>query len=319
MPSNILFSSEDNAKLNLLLTHSRVAPGAGSMILRVNGEYANSLPLRSSYWRDTQLYRLNIPMRDFNPGINKVSVEIYGPVDIRNQQRRFAVYMSEKSNLKLSSWVKFIPTEGHHVSPQDFFAISDDCGKKAQLTVSPNDPVQLKNLWRLISHVSHHTKKAMPGLLVTTKREQSRPFHVIFGDDVPSTPFFNETKQDSQWDTLKQRLFEFVAHNESEHEDSESYFIPTNDNDIAYVKHTNDEGWYRIHMLPTTQDEFASFLRNENIMPPAGALSEREFSSSTSQYIKAAFIGYPAGLAVVSLLIIWWMSAFVTRALEARR
>nr|WP_269809285.1 glycosyl hydrolase family 8 [Enterovibrio nigricans] len=131
-------------------------------------------------------------------------------------------------------------------------------------------------------------------MLVTTKREQSRPFHVIFGDDVPSTPFFNETKQDSQWDTLKQRLFEFVAHNESEHEDSESYFIPTNDNDIAYVKHTNDEGWYRIHMLPTTQDEFASFLRNENIMPPAGALSEREFSSSTSQYIKAAFIGYPA-------------------------
>ncbi|MDD1779827.1 cellulose biosynthesis cyclic di-GMP-binding regulatory protein BcsB [Enterovibrio sp. ZSDZ35] len=318
MPSNILFSSEDNAKINLLLTHSRVAPGAGSMILRVNGDYANSLPLRSSYWRDSQHYRLNIPMRDFRPGINKVTVEVYGPVDVRNQQRRFAVYMSEKSNLKLSSWVKFIPTESHHVSPQDFYAISDDCGKKAQLTVDPNDPVQLESLWRLISHVSHHTKKAMPGLLVTADREQTRPFHVVFGEEEQATPFFTEIKPHSTWGEMKQRLFDFVANTQFE-EESVNDFEPNTVDEIAYVKHTNDQGWYRIIMLESTSEEFASFLRNEHIMPPAGVLSEREFSSSTSQFVKAAFIGYPAGLAAVALLIIWWMSAFVTRSLETRR
>ncbi|KXF83104.1 hypothetical protein [Enterovibrio coralii] len=316
MPSNIIFSSEDNAKINLLLTHSRVAPGAGSMILRVNGEYANSLPLRSSYWRDTQHYRLNIPMRDFKPGINKVSVEIYGPVDIQNQQRRFAVYMSDKSNLRLSEWVKFIPTEDHDVSPLDFYAISDDCGKQAQLTVDPADKAQLENLWRLISHVSHSTKKAMPGLLVTTDKQQKRPFHVLFGEDVPKTPFFDEVRQDSRWAVMRQQLFSFVA--ASEIDDITSDAVPNTAGDMAYVKHTNDRGWYRIHMLDSTEDEFASFLRNEHVKPPSGVLSEREFSSNSSQFLKAAFIGYPAALAAIALILIWWISGFVTRYLEAR-
>ncbi|MGF1766888.1 cellulose biosynthesis cyclic di-GMP-binding regulatory protein BcsB [Enterovibrio makurazakiensis] len=322
MPSNILFSDEDNAKINLLLSHSRVAPGAGSMILRVNGEYANSLPLRSSYWRDSQHYRLNIPMRKFSPGINRVSVEIYGPVDVQNQDRRFAVYMSEKSNLRLSSWVKFIPTEGHKVSAHDFFAIADDCGKQAQISVDKKDPVQLANLWRLLSYVSHRTHKAMPGLMITGETEQRRPFHISLTDIEAAEPYILPAQNVSRWDGLKTHLFDFVAgKGEAEQENfytSDMMFSePTSE--LATIKHTNQEGWYRIQFAETTYEKFDDFMRSESSSAPAGVLSEREFSSSTSQFFKAAFIGYPAGLSILALFIIWWMSAFVSRALEARK
>ncbi|PCS21299.1 cellulose biosynthesis cyclic di-GMP-binding regulatory protein BcsB [Candidatus Enterovibrio escicola] len=319
MPSNILFSREDNAKINLLLTHSHVAPGAGSMILRVNGKYANSLPLRSSYWRDTQHYRLNIPMRDFKSGVNLVTVEVYGPVDILNQQRRFSVYMSDRSNLKLSSWVKFIPTEDHHVSPQDFLAIADDCGKQTQITVDINDSIQLANLWRLLSHVSHLTQKSIPCLMVTIDTKQHRTFHVSMKQIMLNKQHSAEPINRSQWASLKQKLFEFVvAPNDESHIDTDMPF----DNQIhtiANVIHTNEKGWYRIQFTEVNQEKFNEFLRSEAHSPPAGVLSERDFSSSTSQVIKAAFIGYPAGLSIIALIIIWWLSAIVSRSLEARK
>ncbi|WP_104401627.1 cellulose biosynthesis cyclic di-GMP-binding regulatory protein BcsB [Vibrio penaeicida] len=316
MPSNILFSDEDNAKLNLLLQHSRVAPGEGSMILRVNGKYSNSLPLRSSYWRDNQHYRINIPMKDFRPGINHVSVQVYGPVDIRNQQRRFKVYMSDKSNLQLSSWVNFIPTEGHSVSPIDFLAITDDCGEQAQITLDPSNPEQLKKLWRLLAHVSHRTHKAMPGLLVTSDAQQKRQLHIKLNETNEENFVYDETESDSRWGELKHRLFEFIAHSESRDED---FGQSLNSHELAYVRHTNDKGWYRLQLTKSTPEKFDDFLRSEASAPPKGILSEKEFSSHSSQFFKAAFIGYPAALSVIALIIIWWMSAFVSRYLESRK
>lgn len=316
MPSNIMFSSEDSAKLNLLLQHSRVSPGEGSMILRVNGKYANSLPLRSSYWRDNQHYRINIPMKDFRPGINHISVQVYGPVDIRNQQRRFKVYMSDNSNLHLSSWVKFIPTEGHSVSPTDFLAITDDCGKQAQITLDPDNPEQLTKLWRLLSHVSHRTHKAMPGLLVTSEAQQKRQLHIKLNETNEENFVFEQTENDSRWEELKHTLFDFIAHSESGTDD---FGQSLNAHELAYVRHTNDKGWYRLQLTESSPEKFDDFLRSESSAPPKGVLSEKEFSSNSSQFFKAAFIGYPAALSVIALIIIWWISAFVSRFLEARK
>ncbi|USH04933.1 cellulose biosynthesis cyclic di-GMP-binding regulatory protein BcsB [Grimontia kaedaensis] len=318
MPSNIMFSSEDNAKLNLLLTHSQVAPGAGSMILRVNGEYANSLPLRSSYWRETQHYRLNIPMRHFHPGVNKVSVEIYGPVDIKNQQRRFSVYMSDKSNLRLGSWVSFIPTEDHHVSASDLLTMTNSCGMNAQITVDPTDPVQLKNLWRLLSHVSHRTHKATPGLLVTSDKTQQREFQVSLSKIERIHHLEEDDTETSKFHALRQALFDFVV-SEDTSQDSQTEPFSVMTNELAYIEHGKQQGWYRIQFYPASNEAFDDFLRSKTVIPPAGVLSEKEFSSGSNQFVRAAFIGYPAALSAVALLIIWWMSAFVTRFLEGRK
>jgi len=319
MPSNILFSRDDHAKLNLLLQHSRVSPGEGSMILRVNGRYANSLPLRSSYWRETQHYRINIPMRDFKPGINQVSVQIYGPVDARNQQRRFNVFMSEKSNVQLSSWVTFIPTEDHNVSPIDFLAMADERGKKTQVTIDSNNKEQRKKLWRLLSHVSLHSHKVMPDLLITNDEKQRRQLHIKLTQISEDIFPLKQTEFGSRWDALKHQLFDFIAQSKSRKENDHDFQFLENSHEFAYIKHTNTQGWYRIQLTKSSPEMFDEFLRSESNDPPTGVLNEREFSSNLSQFFKAAFIGYPAALSIIALIIIWWMSLFVSRYLDMRK
>ncbi|CCN36600.1 putative Bacterial cellulose synthase subunit [Vibrio nigripulchritudo SO65] len=316
MPSNILFSGEDKAQINLLLSHTRVDPGQGSMVLRVNGNFTSSLPLRSSYWRDSQHYRLNIPMRDFKPGINKISVEVHGPVGIRDQQSRFTAFMSDKSNLKLGSWVSFIPTESHQVSAADLLALANENGSLAQVTVDDSNPAQLSKLWRLLGYVSHSTQQVSSKLMVTGEAEQKREFHVALNPMDLSSESVSETSNIAE---VKQQLFEFVAEDQnSEYASSEVPFVFA-DEAQAVVKHDKDTGWYRIQFMESTVQQFDSFLRSDAAKPPTGVLSERNFSSNIQQFITAVFIGYPVGLALSALLIIWLMSAVVTRYLEERK
>ncbi|PKF81370.1 hypothetical protein CW749_01645 [Vibrio sp. vnigr-6D03] len=328
MPSNILFGTEDTAKINLLLAHTRVAPGEGSMILRVNDKFISSMTLRSSYWRDSQHYRLNIPMRDFKPGINKVSVEVYGPIDIRSQQRRFTATMSEKSNVKLGSWVHFIPTENHQVAPTDFLALTDNNGKSAQITVDKSDPIQMNNLWRLLSYVSHRTQQTASDLLITDTEKQQREFQVMLRQ--PQKNSEQSIQEEGRLAEVKQQLFDYVAHeqkiaNEERQEQQESEYAVVESpfefeaEKRAFVKHNNGNGWYRIQLLESTESQFDEFLKSEPTQTPSGLLSERDFSRSIHQFIKAIFIGYPIGLALAALFIIWCMSSIVTRYLEERK
>ncbi|ELR66727.1 hypothetical protein C942_04425 [Photobacterium marinum] len=185
IPANILVNKEETAQINLLLNHPHIKPGEAAMVVRINGEYANSTPLRTSYWRDSQHYRLTFPMNKLRPGLNTLNIELYGPAQKHHHKEGvsfhpFTASISPTSNVKLGAWVTYLPADKRQTMAKELLVIAAHNGSRSQLTINYPEPSTLSEIWQLISFISLKAREPMPGLLLTTNPTQSRPLNLSF-------------------------------------------------------------------------------------------------------------------------------------------
>ncbi|MGR5143973.1 cellulose biosynthesis cyclic di-GMP-binding regulatory protein BcsB [Photobacterium sp. DNB23_23_1] len=183
MPANSLFSPDEKAHINLLLAHPSVVPGEAAMVIRVNGDYANSMPLRASRWRETQHYRLSFPMNKLRPGLNKVSVELYGPEQTDSYSAApmpFIAHIEKSSVLRLGAWVNYVTKFDQQLPADQLLFMTANNGRETQLTINYSEESQLTAIWQLLSHITWEAQRPMTELLVTENNTQRRPINLTF-------------------------------------------------------------------------------------------------------------------------------------------
>lgn len=153
------------------------------MVIRVNGDYANSMPLRASRWRETQHYRLAFPMNQLRPGLNKVSVELYGPEQIDSYSATTVPFIAKiegSSAIRLGAWVNYLTKFDHQLPADQLLFLADNNGSDSQVTLNFEQPSQLNAVWQLLSHLTHQARRPMNELLVTDNTSQQRPINLTF-------------------------------------------------------------------------------------------------------------------------------------------
>ncbi|NLS13000.1 cellulose biosynthesis cyclic di-GMP-binding regulatory protein BcsB [Vibrio sp. SM6] len=327
IPANTVMDSSAIAKMNLLLTHPKVQPGDGNLVIRVGGEYASSVRLRSSIWREQQHYRLNISMAHFRPGLNDITIEVFGPAQNDESLNAFPVLMAEQSNLVLAPWLNYVPTEGHNVTAHDFLALSDQFGANAQIIVDSSAADQQQLLWHILANVALQTEQPLTQLLISDNRQIERPFSLdLTAHKTPLFPTHDESvKSQTHLIAIRQALFDIISttngaqsssplsyssHSPLEHHSRDA---------IASVYQDNDNDWYGIRVQSYDLQRWQHFFNAAEKNTPNGMLTEDIFAAGFDQIFTALFWGYPALLTVMVCLIAWLLSWIIARAVENKR
>ncbi|MBV1839827.1 cellulose biosynthesis cyclic di-GMP-binding regulatory protein BcsB [Photobacterium ganghwense] len=352
MPANMLVNQDENAQINLVLRHPKVDPGEAAMIIRVNGEYANSMPIRASFWRHTQHYRLTFPMRQLRPGLNTVSVELYGPEQrvTYNQGSSYMPFIAQidsHSTLKLGAWVNYLAEYEHQLPPEQLLFLSANNGRDAQFTLHYEQDSTLSAVWQLLSHLTHQARQPMTDLLLTTTLQQVRPVNLTFdvGRENRGTES-SVTDQTGVFNRLRQFLLHTMNADSTGEADSVDAGSVDADNRIqpaafyqfsqsqpvlsmqgqadSMARLTTDiNGWRNIFFSAMDEaalnEEMALYLSQEH---PASSgsieLAVHRYQDDL-QLARAGFIAYPYMLPLLLLLLILPLALLMHRSLEKTR
>jgi len=342
MPANFLVNKEEGAQLNLLLTHPKVSPGDAAMVLRINGEYANSMPLRSSYWRSTQHYRLTFPMERLHPGLNTISIELYGPelpnhLDQGPAYHPFTASLSSQSTISLGSWISYIPAGTQQISADGLLVIAANHGNKAQLTLNYEQASNLSEVWQLISYISHNSRQAMLDLLLTTNDTQTRPINLIFttGEQAPASPPSNKAAEKGGLSQIRQYLLSMMSNSSSplpgkQTASSPSEYFQYGNNQLFRTNNRTDtsfgvisskpgEGKSRIEFYATDSNQLTANMENYlNQRTTYGKSAIRQavpHYKDDIQLARAGFINIPYSLPLLLLCLIFPLGLLIQRAL----
>ncbi|WP_299017940.1 cellulose biosynthesis cyclic di-GMP-binding regulatory protein BcsB [uncultured Photobacterium sp.] len=346
MPANILVNKEETAQLNLLLKHPKIIPGEAAMVVRINGDYANSTPLRASYWRDSQHYRLTFPMDKLQPGLNTLSIELYGPtqkISLTEKLRYqpFTASISPESNLKLGAWVTYLPSHKERVNAKELLVMATDNGRQSQLTLNYPEPSTLPEVWQLISHVSLNARQPMPELLLTKEPLQSRPLNLSFniGNAYQQALSANNMKEVSYINLARQYILSKMNNSELFLTDSQpsqpiSPFFQYDRNPV-YSNHQTkisdtfgiisveeESGWSEITFTATDntqlKDKIDDYLNQPNLQHSGAIRQAMPNYQDDIQLVRAGFIYHPYLLPLLVFGLIVPLALFIHRRLGVK-
>ncbi|QFI36792.1 cellulose biosynthesis cyclic di-GMP-binding regulatory protein BcsB [Moritella marina ATCC 15381] len=345
MPANFIVNQGEIAQLNLQLTHPKVTPGEAEMVLRVNGERINSMPLRASYWRTTQHYRLTFPMATLKAGMNHINIAVTGLNNTANltQQLEYSPYilsLSPTSTLKLGAWVRYQLGNSHQVNANELLIITNDDGSNAQLSLNYPTTSGFTEIWQLISAITHQARQSMPALLLTTNSKQTRPVNLIFNltNQPTITPTTNTQVERNIVDRLRTYLLNMMQqpHHETNQDNNANarvlYKSPqTIDRGtpkiFASTVREHDTGELKVYFQAdgNTQmtNKIADFLASESINKNAvnSALIMPEPSSFRDelQLLRAGLISHPYFMPLLILCLILPLGLLFQQRLGARK
>ncbi|MGR5062998.1 cellulose biosynthesis cyclic di-GMP-binding regulatory protein BcsB [Photobacterium sp. DNB22_13_2] len=344
MPANSLFSPDENAHINLVLAHPSVLPGEAAMVIRVNGDYANSMPLRASRWRETQHYRLAFPMNKLRPGLNKVSVELYGPEQIDSFNATtmpFIAEVEENSAIRFGAWVNYLTKFDHQLPADQLLFITDNNGRDTQITLNYSEPSQLAAVWQLLSHITLQARRPMTEILVTENTSQQRPVNLTFdvgNTDVNSLPIGNE--KNDLFTSLRHSLLNTMANMQN----GSSKQVTGGESTIAgasnfYQYRANQGGWQaksqidQLAKLTTASNGWRNIIfnadteaalnqeihiyLNQRVSHDHGEI-ELAFSdlAADKELARSGFIAYPYSLPLLLVLLLLPLTLLIHRQLE---
>ncbi|MGF1734700.1 cellulose biosynthesis cyclic di-GMP-binding regulatory protein BcsB [Photobacterium satsumensis] len=347
IPANSLFSPDETAHINLLLAHPSVRPGEAAMVIRVNGDYANSMPLRASRWRETQHYRLAFPMNKLRPGLNNVSVELYGPeqTDPYNATPTpFIAHIEESSVLRLGAWVNYVTKFDQQLPADQLLFITDNNGRDTQVTLNYNDSNQLTAIWQLLSHVTLQAQRPMTELLVTHSNSQRRPIKLTFdvGNTLRINPPVNNEKS-SLFSSIRHTLLNNMAKMQSGQtaytNQLQTTELGTNDSPNNYQYGVNKTHWQagstagQFARLSTASNGWRNIIFNadnesdlnqemtiylsQQISARRGDIElARPTTAADKELARSGFIAYPYSLPLLLLLFLLPLTLLIHRKLE---
>ncbi len=342
MPANIMVNKEETAQLNLLLTHPKVNPGEAAMVIRINGDYANSIPLRASLWRSAQHYRLTFPMDKLHSGLNTVSVELYGPEQVSYfdqgaAYQPFTASLSPTSAINLGAWVTYIPAGRQQISADELLIVAANNGKQSQLTLNYEQLSELSEIWQLISFISHKAHQPMLDLLLTTNKKQTKPINLVFtvGEQYPisemasspaKTGFINQTRQNllsimnnsglpssnTQTALFSSQYFQYS--NNPPFRNNES-----RETSLGVVSTKPGSNWSQIEFIAADSKQLTSNMEiylSQQTIPAKGAIQLAIPSYGNDiQLARAGFINYPYSLPLFLLCLIFPLALLIQRSL----
>ncbi|MGF1701303.1 cellulose biosynthesis cyclic di-GMP-binding regulatory protein BcsB [Photobacterium makurazakiensis] len=341
MPANMLVNKGDTADINLMLNHPKVLPGEAAMVLRINDEYANSMPLRSSYWRDSQHYRLSFPMDKLRSGLNTISIELYGPEQMSefNQGENYLPFIakiSESSTLKLGTWVNYYSVNKQQLHAEQLLFATADHGINTQLSLNFEHSSELTAVWQLLSHVVLQARQPMEQLLITTATTAKRPVQLMFNvgnTTLPTTTTAQNT--DRVTDTLRQHLLTSMVNSSQSSISEKASPTPLNqygrlttpwqnhDSHTLARLSTSNNGWRKIEFNARDDEslnkDMLIYLSDDSVQAPGKIALALPSHESDIQLARAGFITHPYSLPAILFALIFPLVLLVQRGLEARR
>ncbi|KLV02525.1 hypothetical protein ABT58_03130 [Photobacterium aphoticum] len=346
MPANFLVNDGETSYVNLVLSHPKVTPGEAAMVLRVNGDYANSMPLRASYWRSKQHYRMNFPMTLLRPGLNNISIELYGPEQSHAMSQTgnivpFTADIAATSAIQLGSWVNYLTQFEQQLPADQLLFITEKNGRDSQLTVDFAEDSELGDIWQLLSRLTLQAREPMTELLITDNDKQLRPFNLAFhvGTHSHSGTLGTMTTGNTATTTsndLRQILLALMANSRHAEEEitaaqAQGFFqYPTSASPWSAglsaegfaTLTTQKNGWRTINFSTANeaslQKEMAIYL-SQPVQPTRGiielTLPSRE---GDLQLLRAGFIAYPFSLPLLIFSLVLVLALILFRGLEKR-
>ncbi|PSW21937.1 hypothetical protein C9I98_01340 [Photobacterium sanctipauli] len=341
MPANTLVNKGDTAHINLMLSHPKVQPGEAAMVLRVNGEYANSMPLRSSYWRNAQHYRLSFPMEKLHAGLNTVSIELYGPEQMsefgqgKNYQP-FIAQIDSTSTLKMGAWVNYYSVNEQKLHADQLLFTTTEQGAKTQLSLNYDQHSDLAAVWELLSHVSLQARKPMEQLLITTSPTAKRPIQLVFNVGNTAIPnSLSAPKSDNMMDELRHQLLASMVESSGASTVTTAAtpagqygsFTPTwqtvAPSDSLARLSTDGAGWHKIEFNARDEaslnKDMAIYLSDKSPQTQGTIALATPSHESDVQLARAGFITHPYSLPLILFALLAPLALMVQRALEAKK
>lgn len=286
MPTNFLVNKDELSHINLMLTHPKVMPGEAAMVLRVNGKFANSMPLRSSYWRTNQHYRLSFPMDMLEGGVNEISLELYGPEQPSSldaypalPSRPFIAEIGTSSTIAFGGWVNYIKNSQKKISINQLLFLTMDNGKYTQINIANNTQEINQSIWMLLAHLTDRAKHPLSEISITKSSVQTKPFMVNFNIEQEnitnnSLPIKNQTVVDEVRNTLIYNMIE----RPHQIENSEIY------SENQFVFNQTDNYW---PSQSVSSDSFSELItiRNGGKIINFNAQNDREMFDKFSSYL----------------------------------
>ncbi|MGF1681410.1 cellulose biosynthesis cyclic di-GMP-binding regulatory protein BcsB [Photobacterium minamisatsumaniensis] len=337
LPANTLVNKDDTAHINLMLSHPKVAPGEAAMVLRVNGEYANSMPLRSSYWRDSQHYRLSFPMEKLHAGQNTISVELYGPEQFGEFEQGqsyqpFIAELASGSTLNLGAWVNYYSINEKQLHADQLLFAATDNGANTQLSLNFEGPSELTAVWQLLSHISLQARYPMDQLLITTSTTTKRPVQLVFNVGNTITPRSTHTPNtDGTIDQLRDHLLGYMVEpaplvaNQITAPRSQyaSTWQPASGSQNLARLSTNAVGWRQVEFSAINEEglnsDMAIYLSDRATHAQGDISIAVPNHESDIQLARAGFITHPYSLPAILFALLFPLIILAQRGLEARQ
>ncbi|WP_157037906.1 hypothetical protein [Photobacterium aquae] len=337
MPANFLVNKEEQSHINLVLTHPKVAPGEAAMVIRVNGDYANSMPLRASYWRNMQHYRLSFPMSMLRPGLNNISIELYGPEQqtVSSQTGNitpFIAHISDSSAVQFGAWVNYLTRYEQQLPADQLLFITENNGSDAQVTLNYAQNSDFGDVWQLLSHLAFQARQPMTELLVTDSTTQLRPFNLNFnvgtsGDTLSPAP----SDTNSLLNRLRNNLLSDMAESTTgEPINSQSQFFQYPGQSTQWEQAGNSfatlttlsNGWRNISFTTANEQALTQEMAIYLSQPSSAVTGTIELTvpsrATDRQLLRAGFIAHPLSMPFLLFTLLLALAWFMFRGLEKK-